>query len=116
MKFVIPITAFLLVFTLLAARAEPPSLVRAEPADGATDHQEANVSLCWRPGRGAISHKVYFSSDKQAVIDSMALAGILSSQIIYQQFVAGFPAYSCPATRPDLLVDRRKGARTAVPA
>ncbi len=50
-----------------------------QPADGATDHQEANVSLCWRPGRGAISHKVYFSSDKQAVIDSTALAGTVTA-------------------------------------
>jgi asparagine synthase (glutamine-hydrolysing) len=40
-------------------------------------------------------------------VDSMALAGVLSTQIIHQQFIEDFPA-SCPsAIHPDLVVDRR---------
>ncbi len=42
-------------------------------------------------------------------VDGMALAGILSSQIIYRQFVEDFPERSCLDFRPDLVVDRRTG-------
>ncbi len=48
-----------------------------QPADGVTD-QELAVALSWLPGRGAVSHKVYFGSDKQAVIDSTSLAGTVT--------------------------------------
>jgi asparagine synthase (glutamine-hydrolysing) len=44
-------------------------------------------------------------------IDSMALAGILSSQIIHQQFVEDFPTRSFPALCPDLVVDRRAAVK-----
>jgi len=40
-------------------------------------------------------------------IEGMALAGILSSQIIYQQFIEGFPTYIQSAVHPGLIVDRR---------
>jgi asparagine synthase (glutamine-hydrolysing) len=40
-------------------------------------------------------------------IDSMALAGILSTQIIHQQFVTGFETRRQPSMKPDLFVDRR---------
>ncbi|KPL23282.1 MAG: asparagine synthase [Phycisphaerae bacterium SM1_79] len=40
-------------------------------------------------------------------IDSMALAGILSSQLIYHQFVEDFPGKAAYSGRPDLMVDRR---------
>lgn len=49
-------------------------------------------------------------------IDSMALAGILSSQIIHQQFVEDFSARSHLTLRPDLIVDKRAGAKAAMPA
>ena len=40
-------------------------------------------------------------------VDSMAIAGILSSQIIHQQFIEDFPAHSQATIQPDLVVDRR---------
>jgi len=40
-------------------------------------------------------------------IDGMALAGILSSQIIYQQFIEGFPTCIQSAAHPNLIFDRR---------
>jgi asparagine synthase (glutamine-hydrolysing) len=49
-------------------------------------------------------------------IDSMALAGILSSHIIHQQFVENFSARPHVSLHPDLIVDRRAGAKTAVSA
>lgn len=49
-------------------------------------------------------------------IDSMALAGVLSSQIIHQQFVEGFPQRTAPAVRLDLLVDHRTQVRSRVSA
>ncbi|MBN1508845.1 MAG: asparagine synthase (glutamine-hydrolyzing) [Sedimentisphaerales bacterium] len=47
-------------------------------------------------------------------IDSMALAGILSTQIIHQQFVEDFDAHSEPVVEPDLVVDRRAGMQSLV--
>jgi asparagine synthase (glutamine-hydrolysing) len=41
-------------------------------------------------------------------IDSMALAGVLSSQIIYQQFIEEFSPHSHPMVHPDLIIDRRR--------
>jgi asparagine synthase (glutamine-hydrolysing) len=42
-------------------------------------------------------------------IDSMALAGILSSQIIHHQFVETFSIGSIQPVEPDLVVDKRTG-------
>lgn len=47
-------------------------------------------------------------------IDSMALAGVLSSQIIHHRFVEAFPAGSIPMVQPDLMVDRRTRARKRI--
>jgi len=44
-----------------------------EPATAATG-AAVDVSLNWRPGREAASHKVYFGTDKQAVTDGTATA------------------------------------------
>ncbi|MGE5296986.1 MAG: carbohydrate binding domain-containing protein [Solirubrobacterales bacterium] len=44
------------------------------PANGAGD-QSLSPVLTWRPGREAVSHKVYLSSDRQAVADGTAVAG-----------------------------------------
>lgn len=49
-------------------------------------------------------------------VDSMALAGLLSSQIIHQQFVENFSVRSYLSIRPDLVVDRRAGAKAALSA
>jgi len=55
----------------------PVQARQPQPLDGATD-QELDVTLSWRPGRGSVSHKVYFSSDRQAVVESTALAGTVT--------------------------------------
>ena len=43
-------------------------------------------------------------------IDSMALVGILSSQLIYRQFVEEFPDKSECSVSPNLIVDRRSAS------
>ena len=43
-------------------------------------------------------------------IDNMALVGILSSQLIYHQFVESFPAKPANSVSPNSVVDRRSGA------
>jgi asparagine synthase (glutamine-hydrolysing) len=47
------------------------------------------------------------SSNRGNEMDDMALAGILSTQLVYLQFIAGFPAKDIRPINPDLLVDRR---------
>jgi len=44
-------------------------------------------------------------------IDSMALAGVLSCQIIHQQFIEDFSTRSYPALCPDMVIDRRAGVQ-----
>ena len=51
-------------------------------------------------------HKLQMVSNPSEV-DSMALAGILSSQLVYRQFVEQFPINNIPPVYPDLIVDRR---------
>jgi asparagine synthase (glutamine-hydrolysing) len=46
-------------------------------------------------------------------IDSMALAGVLSSQIIHHQFVEDFAVQLRSAVEPDLFIDRRTAAKAA---
>jgi len=48
------------------------------PASGTTDMDVDNVTLSWRAGREAASHKVYFSDSNQAVIDGTALVATVS--------------------------------------
>ncbi|HDZ62521.1 MAG TPA: hypothetical protein ENH40_05190 [Nitrospirae bacterium] len=43
-------------------------------------------------------------------IDSMALVGVLSSQLIYHQFVENFPRKADYSISPSLIVDRRSKA------
>jgi asparagine synthase (glutamine-hydrolysing) len=52
--------------------------------------------------------------ERPGEIDSMALAGILSSQIIHQQFVEDFTPRSHSTIHPDLMIDRRMNAKAAV--
>jgi len=47
-------------------------------------------------------------------IDSMALIGILSSQIIHQKFIQDFPSRPNNSVSPDLVVDRRSEALRAI--
>ena len=47
------------------------------------------------------------TADNPSEIDNMALVGILSTQLIYQQFVEDFHARIGDAAQPDLIVDRR---------
>ena len=47
-------------------------------------------------------------------IDSMALVGVLSSQLIHRQFIQDFPARPDNSVSPDLIVDRRSEALRAV--
>ncbi len=53
-------------FTYVPIMAREPT-----PANGADEQSLAPV-LIWRPGREAVSHKVYLSSDRQAVADGTA--------------------------------------------
>lgn len=43
-------------------------------------------------------------------VDGMALAGVLSSQIVHRQFVEEFPWKAVRPANPDLIVDRRSAA------
>jgi asparagine synthase (glutamine-hydrolysing) len=52
--------------------------------------------------------------DKLSEIDSMALIGVMSSQIIHRQFIQDFPAESDKSVWPALIVDRRSEALRAV--
>jgi len=45
--------------------------------------------------------------EQASEIDNMALAGILSSQIIYNRFIDDFPNKQVDFKKPDLLIDRR---------
>jgi asparagine synthase (glutamine-hydrolysing) len=47
-------------------------------------------------------------------IDSMALVGVLSSQLIHRQFIQDFPARPDNSVSPTLIVDRRSEALRAV--
>jgi len=47
-------------------------------------------------------------------IDSMALAGVLSSQIVHRRFVQDFPARGAASVSPALVVDRRSEALRAI--
>jgi asparagine synthase (glutamine-hydrolysing) len=50
------------------------------------------------------------ASESPSEIDSMALVGLFSSQIIYHQFIDDFPTQSVSPVQPDLIVDRRSEA------
>jgi len=56
---------------------EPVHARIPNPADEATN-VAVDVTLRWRAGREAAEHKVYFSADQQAVIDSTALVDTVS--------------------------------------
>jgi len=43
-------------------------------------------------------------------IDSMALVGVLSSQLVHSQFIRDFPARPANSVSPTLIVDRRSEA------
>jgi len=47
-------------------------------------------------------------------MDNMALAGILSAQIIHRQFVEDFSPSGTPVVRPDQLIDRRAAVESSV--
>lgn len=56
----------------------PVSAREPQPATGRTGLNPNEVTLSWRPGRGAASHEVYLSTDRQAVVDSTAPAVTLT--------------------------------------
>lgn len=51
----------------------------------------------------------FHTMENPGEVDSMALAGIISTQIIYAQFVSNFPFRSIDQAVPDLIVDKRTG-------
>ncbi len=55
----------------------PVSARNPEPASSATDVDPQSV-LSWRPGREAAQHRVYLSTDANAVIDGTALVGTVT--------------------------------------
>jgi hypothetical protein len=60
-------------FFHIPVRAREPN-----PTSGATGVALDNVVLSWRPGREAVSHKVYFSSNSRTVTSGAALVGTVS--------------------------------------
>ena len=62
------------------------------------------------PKTGMLVNKLRRSRHASEV-DNMALAGILSSQMIYDQFVSAYSAGTIPLLTPDVLIDRRTSAR-----
>jgi asparagine synthase (glutamine-hydrolysing) len=52
--------------------------------------------------------------DSPSEIDSMALVGVLSSQLVHRQFIQDFPGRASHSVSPDLVVDRRSEALRAV--
>ncbi len=56
-------------FMYVPVRVREPS-----PADGATD-VDPQIVLNWRPGREAVSHEIYLSTDANAVADGTASIG-----------------------------------------
>jgi hypothetical protein len=61
-------------FFQIPIRAREPS-----PTSGATGVGLDNIVLSWRAGREAVSHKVYFSSNSNAVISGAALVGTVGT-------------------------------------
>jgi asparagine synthase (glutamine-hydrolysing) len=51
--------------------------------------------------------------DSPSEIDSMALVGILSSQLVHHQFIQDFPARAANSISPTVVVDRRSEALRA---
>lgn len=49
-----------------------------DPTPGEGD-ASVDVTLQWRPGRGAVTHDVYLSADQQAVVDGVALVGTVET-------------------------------------
>lgn len=47
-------------------------------------------------------------------IDNMALAGILSAQIIHHQFIDAFSEAAIPVVQPDVIIDKRVSARPGI--
>ena len=47
------------------------------------------------------------AADSISEIDSMALVGVLSSQLVYHHFVDAFPRSAIEPFEPDLIVDQR---------
>ena len=54
------------------------------------------------------------AASRPSEMEDMALAGILSSQIIHRQFVQDFRAGGAESVSPDLVVDRRSQALRSV--
>jgi len=52
--------------------------------------------------------------DSLSEIDSMALVGVLSSQLVHSQFITDFPARPVHSVSPTLIVDRRSEALRAI--
>ena len=50
------------------------------------------------------------ATDHPGEVDSMALVGILSSQLVYHQFVENFPAGTDVPAPADLVIDNRTQA------
>ena len=51
---------------------KPVQAREPSPADGTAGVTPEGLALSWRPGREAASHTVYFSTDRQAVVDGSA--------------------------------------------
>lgn len=64
----------------------------------------------FNPDKVARFKKKLASGRSVSETDGMALAGIISSQIIHSQFVSRFKKSGVPTRKPDLLIDKRTGS------
>ena len=63
----------------------------------------------FHPARVGALLKKFRSGRQPSEVDNMALAGILSSQLIFDQFVVRFPHEAFRRSYPNLVIDRRTG-------
>lgn len=77
---------------------------------GFLSERSLQESGLFQPARVAMFMKKLEAGRSVSEVDGMALAGILSSQILYQQFIREFPAPE-QTRAPDLVFDRRSSER-----
>jgi asparagine synthase (glutamine-hydrolysing) len=71
-----------------------------------SDRSMRDANLFSMPKVGMLLKKLE-TVPRASEVDEMALAGIVSSQLIYEQFVSRFPTMPTRAISPNILVDRR---------
>jgi len=65
----------------------------------------------FNPGKTSMLLQKMTRNPQAGELDQMALAGLLSTQIIYRQFIQDFPWRPIRSVEPDLFVDKRSTAK-----